>query len=116
MQDLTDDTVHNPTACLDSFEACRSTSIFLIVPQPMRFTKRTNRKKGEVIPDRAIIASVRKEIGSQIWKQERTKWTETDSDKEQWIAAFEKMCSLQTPVRTNAFQFKSAQFATTRNS
>ena len=100
MLDLTDEAVHGSTYCLTSFEACRSTATSIVVPQPKRFTKCTkaHSRKGEMEQDLAVIASVRKEIGAQIWKQECTRWTETDSDKERWIATFERMCSLQTGI------------------
>ena len=93
--DASEEAMHGSNSCLESLAACRSTSTALLPLEPKRFTRRNKphcRNGDNMDRDRDVIASMRKEIGLQIRKDERTGWTETDAEKDLWIATFEGMC------------------------
>ena len=91
-----EEVAHRSNSRLESLAACRSRSTAWVAPEPKRFTRRNkpdNLNGVNVCRDREVIISVRKEIGLQIRIDERTGWTETDAEKDAWIATFEGMCA-----------------------
>ena len=91
-----EEAAHRSSSRLESLAACRSRSIALLAPEPKRFTRRNkpdNLNGDNMGRDREVIRSARRETGLQIRIDERTGWTETDAEKDAWIATFEGMCA-----------------------